>query len=81
LNNQYAEGPLLDESDGAVSNLSCTKEIVFNMRYSHPPKKKTLETDFSVKLTWPNPAFTNALTNVAARFCLAESRMELAPRP
>jgi hypothetical protein len=29
----------------------------------------------------PNPAFTNAFTNVAAKFCLAESRLELAPRP
>jgi hypothetical protein len=28
---------------------------------------------FEVHCTWPKPAFTNALTKVAARFCLAES--------
>jgi len=31
-----------------------------------------------INLSWPNPAFTNALTKVAVGFCLAESRLELA---
>jgi hypothetical protein len=43
--------------------------------FSHRPQR------LLKKLTWPNPALTNALTNVAAKFCLAESRLELAPRP